>query len=121
MAENSGATGTSKAKSIAEGLPMVAPYLDYSDAICAAVPAELYDWRPSGKDEGYYFSLGELVQHIADTRLQFARQLAGSDSEEGFWNTAYEDAHKPWTFRSGSREEILASLKANRETLWAFF
>ncbi len=110
-------TSAQQGQTVAGAIAMLRHYLDYTDLVCAAVPEDRQHWRPEGADGGYYFSLAESVQHIADTRLQFARQLEGSDSEEGFWNTAYTDSTSPWEFRSGSLEEILASLKANREQL----
>lgn len=110
-------SGAEQQLSIATAIGMLRNYMDYTDQVCAAVPPDRLDWRPEGADGGYYFSLGESVQHIADTRLQFARQLDGSTSEEGMWNTGYSDSTSPWEFRAGSLEEILASLRGGRELL----
>lgn len=110
-------TDGASGRSIADALGMLRAYMDYTDQVCRAVPADKLDWRPAGADGGYYFSLGESIQHISDTRRQFARQLAGSDSEEGMWNTTYTDAETPWEFRAGTLDELLASLDAGRAEL----
>ncbi|MCC7477276.1 DinB family protein [bacterium] len=110
-------TAAGQQLSIGAAIAMLRIYFDYTDQVCAAVPEDRMDWRPDGADGGYYFSLAESIQHIADTRLQFARQLEGSDSEEGSWNTGYTDSVSPWEFRRGSLAEIMQSLKSSRGML----
>lgn len=90
---------------------------DYTDQICELIPDELLDWRyedPSGK---WTFSLAEQAMHCADARRMFARQLTGSDSDNGYWSEGPNE-EGVWAFREyGSKQAILDSLKTAREEI----
>ncbi len=103
-------------------LPWVNMTFDYMDKICALIPEDKIDWRPSDPSGKWCFSLGELAMHSADARLMFARTLAGEDSEEGYWMDYPKDDSGVWTRRRepGSLQEILDSLAAGRAALQAW-
>jgi uncharacterized damage-inducible protein DinB len=87
------------------------------------IPDELLDFRPADPNGHYMFSLAEIAMHIADTRRMFARTLAGSESDEGYWTTWDENDSASaeamqWKFKPrGSKQEILDSLRSGRDEL----
>jgi uncharacterized damage-inducible protein DinB len=105
---------------IGQALPWINMTFDYTEQVAAALTDELRDWRPSDPSGRFFFSLGELVAHCADSRRMFARQLAGSDSNEGYWSEGPgEDG--VWKFRQlPSAAELAASLKDARQELAPF-
>jgi uncharacterized damage-inducible protein DinB len=67
---------------ISESLPSLPRALNLTDQLCALIPENLLEWRPTDPSGAFQFSLAEIVFHLADSRLQFARQLAGTNTEE---------------------------------------
>jgi uncharacterized damage-inducible protein DinB len=102
---------------IGQSLPWVNMMFDYTEKISAVLPDTLRDWRPTDPSGKFFFSLGELVAHMADARLMFARQFSGDKSEEGYWSPGPgEDG--VWPFPAlGSVQELAASLKTARAAL----
>jgi uncharacterized damage-inducible protein DinB len=101
-------------------LPWVGMTLDYTDQIAALIPEDKLDWRPEDPSGHFQFSLGEIAMHIADARRMFARQLSGSDSEEGYWSEGPDD-QGVWKFNApGGKQAILDSLAAARDELNAY-
>lgn len=103
---------------VGDQLPWLGMTLDYMDKICALIPEDKIDWRPEDPSGRWCFSLGEIAMHCADSRLMFARTLAGDESEEGYWMQYPEDGYV-WTRKRepGSLQEILDSLSAGRAAL----
>lgn len=101
-------------------LPWVNMMLDYTDELAALIPEDKIDWRPNDPAGHFAFSLGELAMHIADARRMFARQLAGNDSEEGYWSDGPNEQNV-WQFREhGGKKAILDSLADARGELKAY-
>jgi uncharacterized damage-inducible protein DinB len=101
-------------------LPWVGMTLDYTDEIAALIPEDKLDWRPKDPSGRFQFSLGEIAMHIADARRMFARQLSGSETEEGYWSEG-PDAQGIWQFSVHSgKQAILDSLASAREELNAY-
>jgi uncharacterized damage-inducible protein DinB len=70
---------------ISESLPSLARALNITDQLCALIPENLLEWRPTDPSGAFQFSLAEIAFHLGDSRLQFARQLAGTETlEEDF-------------------------------------
>jgi uncharacterized damage-inducible protein DinB len=67
---------------ISESLPALPRALNITDQLCALIPENLLEWRPVDPSGAFQFSLAEIAFHLADSRLQFARQLAGTDTDE---------------------------------------
>jgi len=100
-----------------EALPWLGMTLDYTDKLVELLPEELLDTRPADPSGHFFFSFAELAMHIADARSMFARQLAGSDSEEGYWSEGPGE-DDVWQFKPhGGKQAIVASLAAAREEL----
>lgn len=104
-------------------LPWAKILLDYTDAVCNCVSVEHWNLRPKGEGEGegYWFSLGELVMHLADSRREIIGNISGEIDREKLWCSKYGGTAAPWEWRSGSREEVLASLAAGRALVEAWF
>jgi uncharacterized damage-inducible protein DinB len=109
---------------IGQHLPWVNMTLDYTDRLVALIPDELLDWRPTDPNGHFFFSLAEIAMHVADTRIMWARQMAGNESEEGYWSIWDETETEPenfWRFHPyGSKQAILDSLARSREELNAW-
>jgi hypothetical protein len=103
-------------------LPWVNAVLDGTERVTGLIPEDKLDWRlpdPSGR---WHFSLAEIAMHCADSRVMFARQLAGNDSQEGYWSIGYPGDDGIWQFHPyGSKQAILDSLKRGRAELQPFF
>jgi len=118
---------TSPAITIGQHLPWVNMTLDYTEQIVSKIPEDLLDFRPVDPNGHFMFSLAELAMHCADTRRMFARQLAGTESEEGMWtewdeNDAGSEMAMTWRFKPrGTKQEILDSLRTAREELQPWF
>jgi uncharacterized damage-inducible protein DinB len=109
-----------KEATIGQMLPWTSMMLDYTEKVAGALTDELRDWRPADPSGKFFFSLGELVAHCADARRMFARQLAGSTSEDGYWSSgpAEGDPDGVWQFKPlPSAAELAASLKDARAEL----
>jgi uncharacterized damage-inducible protein DinB len=107
-------------QTVGDVMPWVTMTLDYTDKVCAAIPDDKLDWRPTDPSGKWNFSLGEIAMHCADSRTMFARTLNGEgDNEEGYWMKYPEEGGSEWKRlrEPGSKQEILDSLKAGREML----
>lgn len=102
---------------ITDAIWSVGVMLDYCDKVAAAIPRNLIDWRPEYPAGDYAFSLGEQVKHIADTRVYTANVLSGENAAYEKWAGDYPGTDGAWSFRAGSYDEIMASLKVGRELL----
>ncbi len=106
--------------SVAGFLPWINMVLDYTDEIVALIPEDKLDWRPEDPTGHFCFSLGEIAMHIADARRMFARQLSGSESEDGYWSEG-PDAQGVWKFTPpAGKAEILHSMNEARRELKAY-
>ena len=96
-------------------LPWAKTFFDYTDAVVNNLPEDdaALDWRPTDAAGTWYFSLREQAMHIADERHD-ALWIIGEDPKDKLFMQAYGGTEKPWEFRSGSRAEIVESLKAGR-------
>jgi uncharacterized damage-inducible protein DinB len=102
---------------IGQALPWTGMTFDYTEKIADTLTDELVNWRPADPSGKFFFSLGEIVAHLADSRRMFARQLSGSDSMEGYWSEG-PDENGVWPFKPlGSAAELAASLRSAREEL----
>lgn len=110
-----------KALTVGDMLPWLGMTLDYTEKIAELIPEDKLDWRPEDPSGKFNFSLAELAMHCADARRMFARQLAGHDSNEGFWSKGPEEEAEEsgvWEFKEcGSKDELLKSLKEARAEL----
>lgn len=101
-------------------LPWVNMMLDYTDEIAALIPEDKLGWRPEDPQGKFCFSLGEIALHIADARRMFARQLAGNDSEEGYWSEGPNE-QGVWQFHNcKDKQTLLDSLADARAELKAY-
>lgn len=91
--------------------------LDYTESIAAYVPRDKLDWRPQYPAGDYAFSLGEQVKHIADTRIFVANNLNVEPAAYEKWAGEYPGKNGAWTFREGSYEEVMESLKYSRSLI----
>ncbi|MCC7477275.1 DinB family protein [bacterium] len=105
---------TAAQSSIGGLLPWARILLDYTDAVCGCVTEEHWDMRPEGQGEGYWFSLGEFVMHLADSRREILGNISGEIEREKLWCSKYGGTSEAWQWRSGSRAEVLASLAEGR-------
>jgi uncharacterized damage-inducible protein DinB len=102
---------------IGQSLPWVNMMFDYTEKIAAALPENLRDWRPTDPSGKFFFSLGELVAHMADARLMFARQLTGNTSEDGYISSGPNE-EGVWPFGDlGTPQDLVARLKTARAEL----
>jgi uncharacterized damage-inducible protein DinB len=102
---------------IGQALPWTTMTFDYTEQVAALLTDELRDWRPEDPSGQFFFSLGEIVAHCADSRRMFARQLSGSQSEEGYWSQG-PDEQGVWKFTElPAAADLVADLKAAREEL----
>jgi uncharacterized damage-inducible protein DinB len=106
---------------ISESLPSLARALNSTDQLCALIPENLLEWRPSDPSGAFQFSLGEIAFHLADSRLQFARQLAGNEApeEDYMLDLTFEDPERfkgtKWTLKPYTgKTQMLDYLKAAR-------
>jgi uncharacterized damage-inducible protein DinB len=106
---------------ISESLPSLARALNTTDQLCALIPENLLEWRPTDPSGAFQFSLAEIAFHLADSRLQFARQLAGRDEPEEHYmlQFAFEQPElqkgAKWTLQPYSgKTQMLEYLKAAR-------
>jgi uncharacterized damage-inducible protein DinB len=106
---------------IGQHLPWVNNTFDYMEKLVGLIPEDMLDWRPTDPNGHFMFSLAELAMHAADSRIMFARQLADSDSKEGYFSatdddTADEDGQ--WRFKAhNGKESILEGLRRSRAEL----
>jgi uncharacterized damage-inducible protein DinB len=104
--------------SIGEALPNIKRTFNQSDGLCALIPEHLLEWRPTDPSGGFQFSLAEIAFHLADARLQFARQLAGNEVPEEDYMLEYlekpeNDIH--WKLKPhNGKTQILDYLKSTR-------
>jgi len=109
------------AVTIGQHLPWVNMTLDYTEQLVEKIPEDMLDFRPADPNGHYFFSLAELAMHCADSRRMFARTLAGSESQDGYWTEWDENDNSEdmtWKFKPrGSKQEILDSLREAREEL----
>jgi uncharacterized damage-inducible protein DinB len=108
---------------ISESLPSLPRALNITDQLCALIPENLLEWRPVDPSGAFQFSLAEIAFHLADSRLQFARQLAGTNAEEVEKNymldLSFEDPEHfkgtKWTLKPyNGKTQMLEYLKASR-------
>jgi uncharacterized damage-inducible protein DinB len=108
---------------IGQMLPWTSMTLDYTEKVASKLTDELRDWRPVDPSGKFFFSLGEIVAHSADTRRMWARQLAGSESEDGYWSIGDDGPSEDgiWKFHPlPSAAELVQSLKDARAELQPF-
>ena len=112
-----GATG----KTILQALPWFTQMLDYTDQVCAGVTEETGGLKPTDPKGGYFFSVKELLLHIADSRWQCLTWLVGGEEERLFneehFLEEYGGPDKQWKFRQATVAEAQACLKAVRQRL----
>lgn len=111
---------TAAQSTIGGQLPWARILLDYTDAVCNCVTEEHWNLRPQGQGEGYWFSLGELVMHLADTRREIIGNISGEIDRDKIWCSKYGGTAAPWEWRAGSRDEALAMLAEGRELINAW-
>ena len=99
---------------ICDAIWSVAVLLDYSESIAGYVPRDRIDWRPEYPAGDFAFSLGEQIKHIADTRVYVANTLSGTEAAYEKWAGEYPGRTSAWTFREGSYDEIMESLRFAR-------
>jgi uncharacterized damage-inducible protein DinB len=108
---------------ISESLPALPRALNITDQLCALIPENLLEWRPTDPSGAFQFSLAEIVFHLADSRLQFARNLADTHTEENekeyMLDLGFEDPEQfkgaKWTLKPYSgKAQMLDYLKAAR-------
>jgi uncharacterized damage-inducible protein DinB len=108
---------------ISESLPSLVRTLNITDQLSALIPEHLLEWRPIDPSGAFQFSLAEIVFHLADERLEFARLLAGTETAEteaqymlrfSFEQPELEKGVK-WTLKPYSgKTQMLDYLKASR-------
>jgi uncharacterized damage-inducible protein DinB len=103
---------------ISESLPSLARALNITDQLCALIPENLLEWRPTDPSGAFQFSLSEIAFHLADSRLQFARQLAGNETPEKDYMLEYlekPDDGLHWNLKPyNTKTQMLEYLKASR-------
>jgi uncharacterized damage-inducible protein DinB len=108
---------------ISESLPSLPRALNQTDQLCALIPEELLEWRPTDPSGAFQFSLVEIAFHLADSRFQFARQLAGTNTAEVekdyMLDLTFEDPERfkgaKWTLKPyDGKNQMLEYLKAAR-------
>jgi uncharacterized damage-inducible protein DinB len=106
---------------ISESLPSLPRALNLTDQLCALIPENLLEWRPTDPSGAFQFSLAEIAFHLADSRLQFARQLAGNEApdEDYMLDLTFEDPERfkgaKWTLKPYSgKTQMLEYLKSAR-------
>ena len=108
--------------SVGESLLWARQMLDYTDKVCAAVPAEAYSLRAEDPSGAYMFSAGELIAHIADSRWSVVDWIEGSEQGKArAFSTKYGGTKEPWEFRAATPEEIISSLSDGRVALDEIF
>ncbi len=106
---------------ISESLPALARALNTTDQLCALIPEALLEWRPVDPSGAFQFSLAEIVFHLADSRLQFARNMSGNEApeEDYMLDLTFEQPElfkgAKWTLKPYSgKAQMLEYLKASR-------
>jgi uncharacterized damage-inducible protein DinB len=102
---------------IGQTYPWLNMTFDYTDRLAALIPNELLDWRYTDPSGGHTASLAELAMHLADDRLEFSRQLCGSEDLSGYWTLNPRDEGMLDFRPYGSKQAILDSLQAGRRAL----
>jgi len=99
-----------------EVLPWAKWLMDYSDAVVNSLPENeaALDWRPTDDAGGWYLSIREQAMHIVDERLEVVSNITGQDFSGMMFLQDYGGTEKPWTFKPGTRAQIIESLKAGR-------
>jgi hypothetical protein len=110
-------TQQSTGPSVAESIWAINVMLDYTESIAAFIPRDMLDWRPQYPAGDYAFSLGEQVKHIADTRIFVANNLNVEPAVYERWAGEYPGSTGAWTFREGSYDEVMESLKYSRSLI----
>lgn len=109
---------TNETLPISESLPSLPRALNTTDQLCALIPENLLEWRPTDPSGAFQFSLAEIVFHLADSRLQFARQLAGNEAPEEDYMLAYLEKSQDgirWKLKPyDGKTQMLAYLKSAR-------
>ncbi len=103
---------------ISESLPSLARSLNITDQLCALIPENSLEWRPVDPSGAFQFSLGEIAFHLADARLQFARQLSGKTEPDEHYMLEYlenpEDGIR-WKLKPHEgKSQMLDYLKTSR-------
>lgn len=106
-----------QARTIAQDMLWAVHMLDYTDEVCDGLTDENMGHRPTNPAGGYFFSAGEQVMHIADTRWDCLGWIDGKDYSKRKFAGDYPGKDKPWQFRAASSKDILASLKESRDKL----
>jgi uncharacterized damage-inducible protein DinB len=106
---------------ISESLPSLVRTLNITDQLCALIPEELLEWRPIDPSGAFQFSLAEIAFHLADERLEFARQLTGKDEPDESYMLRFSfdqpELQKGvrWTLKPYTgKAQMLTYLKASR-------
>jgi len=108
---------TLRAKTVPDVIPWIKVFLDYTDAVCQALPDDGLEIRPTEPGGGFVFSALEQAMHIADERWEIMHRLTGDDNAHRLFAKGYPGKDAPWEFRQASREEVLRSLAEGREFL----
>ena len=100
---------------IIDAIWSVGVMLDYTHRIAGYVTPELIDWRPDSPKGDYFFSIGEQLKHITDTRVYAVEMLSGEKIDYKRWAGDYPGRDEAWQFRDGSFEEIMERLEFSRQ------
>jgi uncharacterized damage-inducible protein DinB len=104
---------------ISESLPSLERSLNITDQLCVLIPENSLEWRPVDPSGAFQFSLGEIAFHLADSRLQFARQLSGKNEPDETYMLEHleqpEDGIR-WKLKAyDGKTQMLDYLKAARD------
>jgi uncharacterized damage-inducible protein DinB len=102
---------------IIDAIWSVGVMLDYTHRIAGSITPEILDWRPQSPKGDFFFSIGEQVKHITDTRVYVADMLSGRPANYQRWAGDYPGRDEPWQFRDGSYDEIMERLEFSRGLL----
>ena len=103
--------------SIAGTNPWLGVLLNYTDAVCDALPDDDREIRPEDPAGAFVFSALEQAMHIADQRWEFLKWLTGEDHTDRLFLKKYPGKQGTWEFRGAGREDVLYSLKSARSSM----
>jgi len=105
-------------RTLGQSLGWLNNFLYYTDEVCRSVPEAEFDARFTDPKGNYFFSAGELMMHIADSRWDVIAWINGSDYKDQAFLKEFGGHEKPWVFKEGvGKEEILKSLEEARAAL----
>jgi uncharacterized damage-inducible protein DinB len=79
------------------------PSLNITDQLCALIPENLLEWRPTDPSGAFQFSLAEIAFHLADSRLQFAQQLSGTNTDKSEEHYMLQFSFEQPEFQKGAK------------------